>query len=463
MAEKTALVIGASMGGLLAARALSAHFDRVVVLDRDDLPDAPEVRSGVPQGRHIHILLLEGQQRLEKMFPGLSQELTDTGSPRMTWCKDSAYFTPGGWVKRFDSGIVTNMILRPDLEYRVRRRLAANPKITFLNGRDVRGLLTTADKTIVTGVETQVRGTGATEQHSADLIVDASGRGSKAPEWLTALGYDAPQETAVNSHVGYATRFYEKPDPAPDWVFLFANARSAEDNPRGAGIFDVGHGRWMVSLGGLNGEYPPTDEAGFEAFTRLLPTPTVAEALAHAKPISTIYGYRIDGSRQRHYEKLTRRPEHFILIADAVCAFNPVYGQGITVAAIEADELDTLLRQRGTADLRGFAAAFQRRIAQRLKTAWLLATGEDLRFPATEGDQPNALARLVQRYVNAYLRVSYDDEALTLAFIRVLNLNAPPTSLFAPSLVLRVVGKLLRRQGAGESAQQMRERVSIQG
>lgn len=452
MTDKTALVIGASMAGLLAARILTGHFDRVVVIDRDTLPDGPDVRSGVPQGKHIHALLSAGQDLLESLFPGLSNELTQSGSPRMTWCRDTCYFTPGGWIKRFDSKIRTNVISRPDLEFRVRRRVEADPRVTFLTGREVHALTTTPDRTTVTGVEVTVRGTEAAEQHRADLVVDASGRGSKAPSWLEALGYPVPSETAVNSKVGYASRIYEKPAQEPDWKILFINGRSAENNPRGGAIFDIGDGKWQVSLGGMNEVYPPTDDEGFDAFTRLLPSPTLAEALRTAKPISPITGYRIPGSRQRHYEKLARRPEHFILMGDSVCSFNPIYGQGITVAAMEAVELGRMLERWRSKSLTGFAAAFQTRIAKTLQNAWLLATGEDLRYPGTEGDRPGAAARLIQRYVDQYAKVCYDDELLTLTFIKVLNLATGPTTLFAPNIVWRVLVKSLRGASASEAA-----------
>lgn len=459
MAEKTALVIGASMAGLLAARVLSDHYDGVLILERDTLPDAPDVRGGVPQGRHIHILLVQGQSLLETFFPGMTQQLTEDGAPEMVWCRDSCYFTSGGWIKRFDSQLATNVITRPVLEYRVRQRIVSNPKITILSSRDVRALLTTPDKARVIGVEVAVRGTDTTEQHSADLVVDTSGRGSKAPDWLTALGYPAPTETAVNSYVGYATRLYEKPDRDFDWKILFIVARSTENNPRGGAIFDIGHGRWQVSLGGMNGVYPPTDDAGFEAYARQLSSTTLADVLQGAKPISPIVGYRIDGSRQRHYEKLARRPENFILMGDAVCSFNPLYGQGITVAALEAVELDRMLRQQGTSDLTGFAARFQKQIAGTLRNAWLLSTGEDLRFPGTEGDRPKFAARLIQRYVDLYLRVISADETLTRTFIKVSNLSASPLTLMSPPIVARVLALTLRQRNDRSNPAQRRDRL----
>ncbi|MDL1900910.1 2-polyprenyl-6-methoxyphenol hydroxylase-like oxidoreductase [Anaerolineae bacterium CFX9] len=449
MTETTALVIGASMAGLLAARVLSDHFDRVLIIERDALPESPVERGGVPQGRHVHALLVQGQELLESFFPGLSAELTEYGFPRMVWCRDTCYFTPGGWIKRFDSGIVTNVISRPVLEFMVRQRVLSHPRVTLLSGREVRGLMTTPDKAHVTGVEAGVRGSDAIEQHAADLTVDASGRGSKAPDWLTALGYPAPAETAVNSYVGYATRLYQKPEREVDWRVLFINARSAENNLRGGAIFDIGGGMWQVSLGGLNRDYPPTDEAGFMAFARTLASSTLADALEDAVPLSPIVGYRIDGSRQRHYERLVRRPERFILMGDAVCAFNPIYGQGMTVAAMEAIDLDRLLRLSGTHDLTGLAARFQKQIAGTIRSAWLLATGEDLRFPGTEGDRPSLFGRLIQRYIDRYLQVSYADETLTRTFIQVSNLTASPISLLSPPILARVLRLSLRR---GESS-----------
>lgn len=449
MTQRTAVVIGGSMAGILAARILADHFDHVTIVERDELPDAPDLRNGVPQGRHLHALLAQGQELLEHYFPGLSDELTESGAPRMTWCRDTCYYTAGGWLKRFDSGIVTNVITRPDLEWRVRRRLAANGKVHFLTGCEMRGLTASADKRTITGVEYERRSDHTLETLSADLVVDASGRGSKAPDWLTALGYDAPPETAVNAYIGYATRIYEKPaDFADTWRVLFIVGRPAQGITRGAGVFDIGHGKWMVTLGGMNKDYPPTDEAGFLEYARAMASSTAYDVLKHAKPLSPVYGYRITGSRLRHFEKLARRPENFVALGDAVCAFNPLYGQGITTAALGAQALDTLLAQWRAqypdGRLTGLAERFQQRLSVVIGDAWLIATGEDLRYPGTEGDRPGALARMTQRYIDLYLKVSCSDETLTRAFIRVTNLTAPPTSLFAPHLVARVVMLALR-------------------
>jgi 2-polyprenyl-6-methoxyphenol hydroxylase-like FAD-dependent oxidoreductase len=432
-----AVVIGASMAGLLAARVLADHVDHVTLIERDDLPDSPDVRSGVPQGRHVHAFLAQGQRVIESFFPGISDELTQAGSPRIRWGIDTAYLTAGGWSKRFDVGIQTNLITRPDLEWRVRRRLINRGGIAVLCRTDVRRLLIENGR--VVGVEIASRDTGELRTLNADLVVDVSGRRSRTPEWLAEAGFPTPEETHVNSYLGYATRFYEKPDKEFAWKVLFVNGRPAQGLKRGAGIFEVAGGRWMVTLGGLNKDYPPTDDEGFLEFARSLAAPEIYAVLRDAKPLTPIYGYRVEGSQWRHYERLTRRPERLLIMGDALCAFNPLYGQGMTVAAMEAKDLSLLLYERGRGQWDGLEEAFQKQAAKSIEQAWLMATGEDLRYEGTEGDRPNAFARLAQRYIDRVIAVMPQDEQVTRAFMEVMNLTQPATALFAPHILWRTL------------------------
>ncbi len=457
-AASQAVVIGGSMAGLFTARVLSDHFARVIVIERDSFPDTAEFRNGVPQARHVHALLARGQRIMEDMFPGLAEDFKEIGAPRIEWGTDTAFLTPGGWVKRFATGYQTNLISRIALEHLIRKRLALRRNVEFLPETDVLDLIASEDKGTVVGVNVQSRRDKSEAGHypiMGDMVVDASGRNSKAPEWLTALGYDAPSVSTVYAYIGYATRWYEAPAGKHDWKVLFINARPEQGLKRGAGIFEVEGGQWVATLGGLNRDYPPTDEAGFLAYAKTVATPAFYEAIKDAKPISPIYGYRYDGNRLRHYEKMTRRPENFLVIGDAVCGFNPLYGQGMTVAALEALRLGELItaHKMRSGSLKGLAGSFQKALAGAVRNPWLMATGEDMRYPETEGPKPNAFSRLVQRYINQVNRAMPNDEQLSLAFIETSNLTRPPTGLLSPRLVLRVLGHMVRGKKASATEQ----------
>lgn len=444
---KQAAVIGGSMTGLLAARVLADYFEQVTVIERDRLPQGAELRNGVPQGRHLHILLAHGFEIMEDLFPGLNDELAAAGVPKTRWGLDSINLTAGGWLPRFESGIVTRTPSRALLDWTIHQRLMQNPRITFLEERQVTGLTATPDNMRVTGVRMKRRGTDEEETLNADLVVDASGRESHTPEWLQSLGYDAPPESHVNAFLGYATRWYERPnDPTIDWRLLLISARPPHI-PRGAAILEVEGGRWVVTVAGINKDYPPADETGFLEFARSLAAPTIYEAIKAAKPISGISGYQRTENRWRHYERLSRLPGNFIVFGDAACAFNPIYGQGLTVGAMSVKTLDACLREDG--DLMHLPPRFQKRLASTIKNVWLLATGEDLRYPATEGKRPNASERLTQKYLDRVMRAMPTSTDLTLAFFEVLNLRQPPTALFHPKLVLKVLrGERNKEAGA---------------
>ena len=447
---KQALVIGGSMAGMLAARALSDYFEQVTIVERDRLPDGAENRSGVPQARHLHLLLSEGFSIMEELFPGLNEELAAAGVPEIHWCWDSVNLTAGGWLPRFKSGVITRVPTRVLLDWTIRQRLHQNPRIQFVQERQVVGLTATSENGKVTGLKVKKRGSEDEEMLPADLVVDASGRDSHAPEWLQALGYEAPPETHVNAFLGYATRWYEGLNrPSIDWHMAIVTPKPPEI-PRGGGMLEVEGGRWIVTLAGMNKDFPPTDEDGFLEFARSLVSPIIYDAIKDATPISSIAGYQRTANRQRHFERLSRLPGGFVVLGDAACAFNPVYGQGMTLAAIGAKALGECLSSDG--DLTTLPPRFQKRLAGVLNDAWLMATGEDLRYPGTEGKRPSKLVRLTQKYLDRVQQAMPYDNDLTLAFIEVMNLRKPPTSLFHPKIMWKVLraGKV----GANEQALQ---------
>lgn len=423
-----AVVIGASVAGLLAARVLSDHFDRVTLIERDKLPNGAEYRSGVPQARHIHGLLASGFQVLESLFPGFEAELDAAGAPRVEWMRDTIQLIATGWTPPYDTRFYSRPCSRLLLESLIRRRVLALPKVELIEGCSAGALMGTQGRVTGVRLEARRRGAGDTRTIDADLVVDASGRGSRAPEWLAALGYEAPSETHVNAHLGYATRLYRM-TKHPGWRALFMMTTPAL--PRGGVFIEIENGLWMLTLAGTAGDLPPTDEAGLLAFARSIPAPPLHAALEHAEPLSPIYGYQRTANRLRHYEKLRRFPIGFVVLGDAVCAFNPIYGQGMTAAALGAVELERWLKS-GSSDGR----QFQKRLARRNADAWMMATYEDFRYP-TEGAKPPFIARILNRYVDWLFEASPDVPEIPDRFLRVMHLVRRPVSLFDPRLILR--------------------------
>jgi 2-polyprenyl-6-methoxyphenol hydroxylase-like FAD-dependent oxidoreductase len=440
-----AVVIGGSMAGLLAARVLAAHFARVTVVERDSFPAAPEFRKGVPQSRHVHVLLGKGQQLVEQFFPGILAELKAEGAVSIMWPTEMLWLMPAGWCERFQPGFPFTSMSRELLEWCVRRRLAASPRVTFVQEHDVTGLLATPDHAAITGVHIRARGQadadlGPTAELPADLVVDSSGRGSHTPRWLEALGYAPPAETRINSFLAYASRYYAPPDGfQADWKGLFFNAKPPHVR-RGGALFPVEGGRWLVTLAGIGGEAPPLDDAGFLEFARGLRSPIMYEVMKLARPLGPVAGYRRTENQLRHYERLQRFPERLLVTGDAACAFNPIYGQGMTVAALDALALHRCLRaqarQRPDGELAGLGPRFQKAVAEVNATPWLMATGEDLRYPTTEGARPGLVARLMHRYFDRVNLAATSNAGVNQAFGQVINLLAPPSVLFRPSVLL---------------------------
>ncbi|MDT7717973.1 MAG: hypothetical protein QOH09_3965 [Pseudonocardiales bacterium] len=437
-----AVVVGGSMAGLLAARVLANHFERVTLVERDALTDSAQTRKGVPQGHQLHVLLPRGRGIVERLFPGYGHELKAAGAVSVRVPTDALILTPAGWLDRRATGWSLLSASRPLFEWAVRRRLLEVPGVTILDRHDVTSLLTSRDGRQVTGTTLRsLDDAGSGQQRlDADLVVDASGRGSRAPAWLSDGGYAAPTKTHVDPNVAYASRTYRIPDGfSADWQLVML-ASQPPSIPRTGYLFPIEDDQWMLTLIGAAGEHPPTDEAGFAAFTRSLRHPVIADALDAAEPVTPIRGHRGTANRLWHYERMRRWPERFVVLGDAVCAFNPIYGQGMSTAAVAAETLDTCLRQqrrrRPVDDLDGLARRFQRRLARRNSDPWLLSTGEDLRYPTTTGARVTAATRLQHRYLNRVVAATTQDPAIADTYTQVIGLIARPTSLFAPRIMI---------------------------
>jgi hypothetical protein len=308
-----AIVVGASMAGLLAARVLSDHFEQVTLIERDRLTGESEPRKGVPQGRHVHALLARGAVILGEYFPDLFPTLASDGAIAVR-TEDVRWNQFGVWMVPVRSPVKNLFQSRPFLEQHVREQLAARDNVRIIDACEVSQLCVRNDR--VTGVVLRHRtGEQHEEELSADLVVDAGGRGSRAPQWLTSLGYGSVQETSVKIEVGYATRIYRCPAQLPaGWKALFIYGKPPDDK-RGGVIFPIQGGYWMVTLSGALRDYPPDDEAGFLAFARSLAQPDLYEAIKDAEPVTPIAVYKYSANRWRHYERMRRLPEGFIILA----------------------------------------------------------------------------------------------------------------------------------------------------
>lgn len=447
-----ALVIGGSLAGLLAARVLGRHFERVTVVERDIFPDTPTTRKGVPQASHVHALMVRGRLIIEELFPGLQDEMLAAGAPLVDMGEDVAWLSPAGWGVRFHSDLPVLAFTRPLLDLHVRRRIAADARVRILEGTDVSRLLTDESNKRVTGAVLRARnsrqGEGASEEVlHADLVVDASGRGSRAPQWLEELGYPKPCEIVVDSFRGYASRLYRLPqDFKADWRCIFVQAAPPEGK-RGGILFPVEGDRWLLTLIGAARDYPPTDEAGFLEYARSLRSPFIYEAVRDAEPLSTIKSFRATENRLRQFERTGRAPENFVAVGDSACAFNPVYGQGMTIAAMGAMALDTTLREhkrtRPVANLDGLARSFQKRLAKVNAAPWMLTTSEDFRYRETVGGKPNIVTRFMHAYMDRVIMLATHDARVRRRLLETFHMLRQPGSLFSPFIILRVLKQRL--------------------
>ncbi len=437
--ERSAVVIGGSMAGLLAARALSGQLNRVTLIERDRFPEGPTFRAGVPQFRHAHVLLGQGLAILERLFPGITAELRTAGAEPVEWPRDVLWLTSAGWSRRFRSDRTLLCASRELIEYAVRRRVLALPNVVVRQRSEAVSLL--ADGGSAAGLRLRDRETATESELQANLVVDASGRDSHATAWLEELGFGQTTESRIDPLLGYASRVYAPPaGHAADWKLMLLQPDVTCG--RGGLLLPIEGGRWIVTLAGLGRDYPPTDDEGFLAFARSLRSPSLYEAIKDATPLTPIHGYRRTENQRRYFERLPRWPEGFIVLGDAACAFNPVYGQGMTVAAVEALLLARKLseqRRRPDGNLTGFAKRFQSLVAQKDADVWLLATSEDLRYPTTEGAKADLKTRFLHRYFDRLVRVSTANATVSKAFVDVLQLEASPASLFLPRVLLPVL------------------------
>ena len=445
-----AVVIGGSLAGLMTARVLADHFDAVTVLERDHIDDQPALHRSIPQGNHLHVLLLGGQQVMASLYPGFLDRLATHGAVRCRAGKEVVFYLPTG--KAFsltgtvreprDLGFDITCHSRGLLEYCVRQCTRQHPNITFASESTVQELVYADGR--VRGIRyTQC---GKAQALATDVVVDAGGRRSQAPRWLTELGFQAPETTTIGVDIAYASTKFRVPEDYDESERLLVFMGPPPDFPNGAIIETIEHRTWHVTLAGRFGDYPPHDAAGFMAFTKALHSPKLYDLIRDAERVADITSYRFPTSVQRHYERLTTFPEGFLVLGDAISSFNPVYGQGMSSAALQVQALQQLLTERGATPrgLDGLALAFFSEAAEIIETPWTLAAARDFAYPKTQGQRPADLEESAQYFADVDALTAEDLEIQKL-MVEVLNLAKPLSALKEEPLRSRVEGQKAHR------------------
>ncbi|MFJ6480122.1 NAD(P)/FAD-dependent oxidoreductase [Streptomyces sp. NPDC091682] len=439
------VIVGGSLAGMLAAAAVKDHVGSVEILEAHDLPAGPEPRTGVPQAAHIHWLQAGGAEAIDALLPGSIDLLMAAGAHRIPVTTNMVIFSPEGWYRRWQRATHYVITASRDLtDLVVRSEVLKDPRVTVRTRTKAVGLL--GDRRTVRGVRLR-DADGTTSDLRADLVIDASGRASRLPRWLAELGLTGLAEERLDSGMVYASRLYRAPVPTRGWPVVGVQADPRLRRPaKAGGILPIDGDRWHVSLMGAPGGEPTRAAEDFEPFARTLRHPVMADLLKHAEPLGEVSVSHSTANRRHYYERLSARPDGLVALGDSVATFNPVYAQGMSVAALGALALRDLLATGSPRDLAHLAHRAQRAIARPVHIAWTLATGQDVHFATTKGRHPKLADRLLRRYVSRLSRTATGSFRAATALTDVLALQAPPTSLVRPGVLLAALIGPLRPQ-----------------
>ncbi len=426
MAVDRVVIIGASAAGLFAAAAAAGAGKAVTVLERDELPEQPRARAGVPQGQQIHVFLYRGLLAAEELLPGLRQDLLDAGAVPFD-TSDLAWLGEQGWAPRNVKTFQVFSTTRPLLEATIRHRVAALPPVEIRTNSKVTGLQRHGTGWTVELSDENVPGRGSVD---ADLVIDASGRNSRLSHWIADQFADDVRTSEIDAKLGYATRLYEGDAAIGNIPGMVIS--SSPGDPRGGLAIPVENGRWLLTAVGFGERRPPRDVEGYEAFLAGLPDPGLSALARRLTPVSEVSVHRQTGNRRRHYEDRRDWPDGLLVIGDAFCAFNPVYGQGISVAACEAvlvrDALEVGLKPGG-------ARRLLREFAKVTALPWSVATSSDLSYSTCE-QSPTRLAVLSNKWAFALGTLSAHGNARAAATLGgVYHLMLPSRQLLHPALI----------------------------
>jgi len=444
-----AVVVGGSVAGLCAARVLGDAFEEVVVLERDASPEGPTVRDGAPQTSQPHAMLEAGRVTLEDLFPGFGEDVRAAGGLELDMSEDFTWYDQGGVVTTADAALPALYASRPLFEHVIRERIRDREGLRLRGRCHVFDYRHDPDTGRVTGVRFRDED-GDEAALDGAVVIDATGRTSRTPGWLESRGYPAPEVSEVEVDVTYSTVRIERPPGAEGGVLVAPEP----ERPRGAAMLPVEDGRWEVVFQGMHGERAPADRETLLRWAEALPVEEIARQLRLQEWTSDPRRYPFPASVRRHYEALERFPDGLVVTGDAVASFNPIYGQGMSVAALDA----LVLHHRLDDGLAGLGPRFFERVSDVVDEPWQLAVGNDFSFEGTTGPKPFG-TDLFNRYVARLLRRAHDDGTLTEAFYRVFRLERSATSLLRPGVLWRV---LRPRLGAGARGESPEDRVRFE-
>ncbi|PSM45247.1 pyridine nucleotide-disulfide oxidoreductase [Streptomyces dioscori] len=434
-ARRRAIVVGGGMTGMLAASVLAGHAD-VTIVERDLLPDGPRPRKGLPQARHAHVLWSGGVKALEELLPGVVDQLVDRGARRTPVMADLVSKAPSGqWFRRFTHGSHVSLLCSRDLlDAVIRARVLADHRVTLRQETELLSLEGGARR--VSGV--RIRSADTESTLPADLVIDASGRGSRAPHWLRDLGLPPVQERTVDAGFGYASRIYRAPGSTADGFPIVNVQADPRRHPgRGGIITPIEGGRWLVTLAGTRGGRPSADNERFVPFALGLPHPVIGELLADAEPETDVVTTRSTANRRRYYEKAARWPDGFAVLGEAVAGYNPVYGHGLSAAAQSVVALRRILERQ---DLRtpGTGRSIQRSAARPVENAWNLAVGQDVLYPGASDEPPSRLEKALAAFVDRAVDAGSRNPRALRILLDVMSMEKPPSRLLMPDMLALV-------------------------
>ncbi|WP_462413233.1 FAD-dependent oxidoreductase [Neobacillus sp. Marseille-QA0830] len=438
--REKAIILGGGISGKLAARVLSDFYQEVIVLERDSEPSGPFPRKGALQGNHIHALLHAGEHGLEKLFPGITEKFYSTGAVKINSTQDLAWFHHGVWKHRYDGGYTTTLQTRPHLEWHIGESIKTLPNVTIHYNCSFKEYIYEENENRIVGVDCTEG--GSSNSLYGDLIVDASGAASFTTGWLKGRGLHISEEK-VKIGLSYISKKFQLPDHQDrDWTIKLVYPNPPQEKIGGT-ISKVEGNQYIVTFIGYHDEIDEKEvlrnEDSFIELAKKLPKSDIYQELKDAAPLSQTSVFRVPHITWRKYDQMKQLPEGLLLIGDTICRIDPVFGQGMSIAILEALALQKLLTKQNQSQ-QHLIRAFHKQAAKIIAPIWSMVLTEDFRYPSTTGKRPMGLSFL-QWYSRNIFLLSAEDKRTYNSFIKVMNLVRPMTILMTPRILWRVCKK----------------------